>query len=143
MFTLLYRREREGLLHKFEWADTEGNNSEASSYTYEPEAPTAQFRQLNLSGRQGSSHMSSNARQKRFESRDQRVNRKADVLKVVKEFSRSAAGMDKTLVEDLRPPEVLQRTVAYLCTKYEWSHLQIRMNITTLPTLTTSISILF
>lgn len=38
--------------------------------------------------------------------------------KLVKEFARSAAGAERYKPEDLRTPETLQKTVAYLLTQY-------------------------
>lgn len=81
----IYRREREGLLHKFEWADD-----------------TDEF----LMER-------SRARSNRF-NRARKVNRKADVSRTVKVFARSAAGLDKTSPNDLRPVQILEKTVEYL-----------------------------
>jgi len=83
-----HTREKEGLLHKFEFLESSG----------EVEKPLPDFE-----------------RKKR--NRNFRAFHQADVQKTVKSFARSAAGMDKTIPTDLRPPYVLIQTVEYLCTK--------------------------
>lgn len=42
----------------------------------------------------------------------------ADQSRMVKSFSRSAAGVNMTVASNLRPPEILRQTVSYLLHEY-------------------------
>lgn len=43
---------------------------------------------------------------------------KADPSRMVKSFSRSAAGTKMSVAKNLRPPDVLRRTISYLLHEY-------------------------
>ena len=53
-------------------------------------------------------------RDERLEDSGTRSSRKADEIRMVKRFARSAAGQEEQLPSDLRPPEVLSGTLNYL-----------------------------
>lgn len=91
------RREREGLLHKFETLPIV-DDPRNSAWPIQESS--------NVSGSQPGPKRASAGR---------RSLPKADFNMVIKSFARSAAGQDKTIPEDLRPVLVLKRTVAYLC----------------------------
>lgn len=93
-----FRREREGLLHKFESYDVPPMYEDP----YRQNRPKGKY---NNASRNGHSY-------------NRRQLPRADVSKTIKSFSRSAAGQDKTRPEDLRPAHVLKYTVSYLCQKY-------------------------
>lgn len=60
----------------------------------------------------------------KFETRPGTAGRNVpDRRKMVKMFSRSAAGKDLTNPEDLRPPPVLKKTVNYLLSRYALLHI--------------------
>lgn len=44
--------------------------------------------------------------------------KKADPLKIIKSFNRSAAGQQLNKLSDLRPPEILRKTIEYMVYKY-------------------------
>lgn len=87
------------LIHYFEQADDQ-------PIRYEDDRASA------LSGKGGRGRSNFNQRQRRI-----REVVKADKAKAIKSYTRPAAGVNKTIPSDLRPPHVLKKTVAYLCTK--------------------------
>lgn len=98
------RREREGLLHQFEVF--EHPTSSSSSWPVESSGNVGPCEILRdgRNGRRGDGGRG-----------NRKLLPKADSKRTIKSFARSAAGQDKTLPEDLRPPIILKETVEYLC----------------------------
>lgn len=107
----IYRREREGLLHKFEY-ESLSDNGEVDNLESTLRALELQ-QAASYSGAYGGNY-NLNRSKEECQRPIKRTLPKADLNRTIKSFSRSAAGLDKTRPEDLRPPEVLERTVEYL-----------------------------